>query len=98
MIKQGDKILIDVDKLIMMLIYSGNIDRVTCLGLKNIISESQVKERNLDVTKISAERFEHFQTLAYTLRTIAGVTGLCRTEKESILEAADFISTIIGDN
>lgn len=41
---------------------------------------------------ITKEDFDHLDELANHLRTMKVVTGLCRTEKETLEEAANFIS------
>ena len=40
------------------------------------------------------EKFDYLEELADRLRTMKVVTGLCRTEKETLEEAANFISGI----
>ena len=40
------------------------------------------------------EKFDHLEELVNRLRAMKVVTGLCRTEKETLEEAADFISEI----
>ena len=43
---------------------------------------------------LTKEEFDHLEELADRLRMIKLVTGLCRTEKETLEEAANFISGI----
>lgn len=47
-----------------------------------------------DTGMFTKEQFEYLEAMANRLRAMAVITGLCRTERETLEEAADFIIDI----